>query len=220
VPAVVLARPAQSQLVSCGDGKHIFVLQATSTAHWGVRAKISTDPNGLETSSCNGAVFITSHLDNCSSWCGIQVETGTRQTPNRFVYFAEKETAGGVTLDELAFVAPNDWGVVRVRGVNHDYPTVKYHMEYNELDGIGWHDAQVYTVSWGTGWPMGETEKKRNDTTMVSMHRNLQYQNSSNGQELDWLGMNCIVDEAPGWKWDPVGASDNDYNVVGGSGPC
>jgi hypothetical protein len=219
VPQVLVAPPAWA--AACGNGKHIFIRQQTSTAQWGVRAKISTDLNDIEHGDCSGAAFVTAHLENCSTICGTQVETGTRQQPsNDFIFFAEKEVGGGITFVQLALVNENEFAIVRVRGVSEGYPTVKYHMEYNKLDGIGWHNAHEFTVSWGTGWPMGETEKKGDGTTMHSMHRNLQYQNSSDGQELDWLGMVCIVDEAPGWHWDRLGSSDNDYDVVSGAGTC
>jgi hypothetical protein len=213
------ALPAKAAF--CGNGKHIFVRQATSDPQWGVRAKVSTDYNTLETQACGGVVFITAHLDNCSGWCGTQVETGTRQVPNQFIFFAEKENSGGTTLTEMALVNPNGFALVRVQGEDRGYPTVRYHMQYNQLDSLGWHEGETFTVSWGTGWPMGETEKKGDGTTMNSKHRNLMYQTNSSGAESDWTGMNCVVDEAQGWHWNPLNGSSNDYDVVSGSaGSC
>lgn len=73
---------------------------------------------------------------------------------------------------------------------------------------------------WGTGFPMGETEKFGRGTTMSSKHRNLKYVAPSNGREYDWTGMTCVFDDAPGWRWQPPTGSTNDYDVVSGSGDC
>lgn len=67
---------------------------------------------------------------------------------------------------------------------------------------------------------MGETEKFGAGTMMTPKHRNLKYVASSNGPEYDWVGMVCVYDDAPGWQWQPVSGSTDDYNVVSGSGGC
>lgn len=88
--------------------------------------------------------------------------------------------------------------------------------------GGGWliTSSSPYTVNWGSGYPMGETEKKGDGTQMSSHHRNLQYLTST-WSEVDWPSMTCVQDEAPGWSWSPLSGSTNDYDVVDvGGGTC
>lgn len=205
----------------CTDHKQIFVRQSSTKPRWGVRGKISTTLRTLETEACTGTAITTVHHNDCSWLCGTQVEIGIRQYPWAVIIFSEKQTDGEVRFyEEWALAPDNSWILGRVRGVNRSNGTVDYHMDYNLLDGIGWHDIRIYNVMWGTGFPMGDTEKFGRATTMSSKHRNLKYVASSNGPEYDWTGMTCVFDDAPGWHWQPPTGSTNDYDVVSGSGDC
>lgn len=203
----------------CTGHKQIFVRHSSTTARWGVRGKIPTALRTLETQACTGTAITTVHHEDRLTICGTQVEIGIRQYPWSVVIFSEKQTNWEVLFYEEWAVAPtNSWILGRVRGVSQPNGTVDYHMEYNLLDGMGWHGIRIYNVGWATGFPMGETEKFGSGATMNSKHRNLKYVASSNGPEYDWAGMTCVFDDAPGWQWQPLTGSTNDYNVVSGSG--
>lgn len=205
----------------CTNPRWIFVREDSSTTRWGVRGKIWSEWHTRET-SCEGRVFTTIHHSDCANvTCWTHVEIGiTESASDPLVIFTEKQKSGETKFyEEWALSNVNDWVIFRIRGFSKPNGTVDYHMEYNRLDGWGWVDTRTYNVGWGTAYPMGETEKLGQDTTMWSKHRNLKYLTSA-GTEIDWGGMRCAYDTAPGWKWSPISGSNNDYDVVNTAADC
>jgi hypothetical protein len=204
----------------CSEKKWIFVREDSSTGRYGVRGKILSQYHTLET-SCQGAVYTTVHHSDCSYvTCWTHVEIGLHEDRRGPIIFTEKQVSGDTkAFDEWAVVGNNEFVLFRIRGVDKPDGSIDYHMAYDLLDGAGWHNPETYNVQWGKAYPMGETEKKGAATTMWSQHRNLKYIDNTD-TELDWGGMLCEYDTAPGWKWNPVGSQANDYDVVNVAGDC
>jgi hypothetical protein len=205
--------------VSCGAGKHIFVRNGgtSPSTRWGVRGKIEV-PNHQFDPDCNAAAFATIHFNNCSSVCGTQVEIGLKHyAPTQIVIWTEREQNGVVTHnDNITTAGFNILIDLRLKVTQAGDVFFEYDF------GNGWLTtwSSPYHINWAPAFAMGESEKLGDATQMTSSHRNLKFLNSG-WNETNWGEMTCEVDEAPGWSWDPIGSSNNDYDVVNiGGGMC
>jgi hypothetical protein len=220
VVALVLASaivfvPTSARAASCPSGKHIFVRTGSTTNRWGVRGKIEVPFRDID--GCNtAAAYTTVHLTNCALQCGTQVEIGIQQTSSQLFIFTEKELSGMVLkYDQITTASHNLPTDLRLKVAQSG----DVFFEYNF--GGGWSTtwSSPYNISWAPGYPMGESEKRGDDTQMTSERRNMRYV-KSDWSEATWSSMTCVKDEAPGWSWSPVN-STNDYDVVGvGAGEC
>lgn len=212
VTQLLFAPPAHA--VACPAGKHIFIRQGSTSLRWGVRGKLSVPNNNLDACS-TAATFTTVHFNNCASKCATQVEIGIRDTSSGPKIFTEKEVNGQVTRFDLITTAPHDNFVsFRLRVAQNGDVIFQYNF------GSGWETtwSSPYSIGWGSGYPMGESEKIGDDTQMKSHHRDMMYITQS-WAETAWGGMTCVQDEAPGWSWKPFGGSTNEWDVVGVGGP-
>jgi hypothetical protein len=150
------------------------------------------------------------------SSAGTQVEIGIQQTSNQLFIFTEKELNGVPQRYDLITTAGyNLLTDLRVKVTQSGDVIFEYDF------GSGWQTAwsSPYNISWAPGYPMGESEKRGDDTQMTSHHRNMKYLTSS-WTEGAWSSMTCVKDEAPGWSWSKI-STTNDYDVVGvGGGVC
>lgn len=213
--SVLAAGTTQRAQAACPAGKHIFIRAGSTTTRWGVRGKIEVPQRQID--SCSGAsAFTTVHLTNCKSQCPTQVEIGIQQTSNSLFIFTEKELNGMVThYDQITTAAYNLLTDLRVRVAQSGDVFFQYDF------GSGWVTtwSSPYNISWAPGYPMGESEKRGNDTQMTSHHRNMRYVRSDWTQG-PWGSMTCVQDQAPGWSWSKVSPT-NDYDVVNvGAGNC
>jgi hypothetical protein len=206
---VTLAVPADA--VTCGAGKHIFVRNGLSSPNprWGIRGRVKIPSNQLD-QSCDSAMFASIHLDNCSTVCYDMVETGIKMFGFSVVVWTEQEQSGQIIHnDNITTAATGIYTTYRLKEAQDG----SVFFEYNFGSGFVTTWSSPYNVIWGSAYPMGESEKKGDQTQMEAHFRNLQYLTST-WSEVNWPSMTCVVDEAPGWTWSPVSGSTNAFDVV------
>jgi hypothetical protein len=211
---IVFSQPAQA--AGC-DGKHILIRTKNAATHWGMRGRVSVPIHQVDT--CSGAAAVaTIHIERCSTICGTQVEMGMLQEPDGDLFiFTEQQNGPTVHYDYIALGAFSTLIGFRIKVTQVDDVLFEYDI------GSGFqYSPNNYSISWAPGYDYGESEKIGAAPQMSSSHRNLKYL-SANWTEVDWLGMKCSQDEAPGWSWSPIpNDTGNDYDVVNvaGSGQC